>query len=243
VSNDFSPAQQAIIERTSRFVRSELSDEPTGHDWWHAERVRNVATLIARSEGADLFVVSLASLLHDVGDFKFTKSDEEGPCRAGLFLTDLQVDAQVVLAVQDIMRCLSFKGSGVQDSCLSLEGQCVQDADRLDAIGAVGVARTFAYGGFVRRPIHNPDLPPSEHQTAEEYRNSLGTTINHFYEKLLLVQDRLKTDTAQKIAQRRQDYMMGFLAEFEDEWKGSDLIDALGWRPPLVGAAVSFREY
>jgi uncharacterized protein len=243
MSNDLSSAQQSIIERSSRFVRSELSNEPTGHDWWHAERVRNVATLIARNEGADLFVVSLASLLHDVGDFKFTKSDEEGPRRAGLFLTDLKVARQIVFAVQDIIRCLSFKGSGVQDSCLSLEGKCVQDADRLDAIGAVGVARTFAYGGFVHRPIHDPDLAPSEHRTAEEYRNSLGTTINHFYEKLLLVQQRLKTDTAQKMARRRQDYMKGFLAEFEDEWKGSDLIDALGERSQLVGAAVSFREY
>jgi uncharacterized protein len=240
--NDLSPAQQAAIERTSRFVRSELSDEPTGHDWWHAERVRNVATVIARSEGADLFIVTLASLLHDVGDFKFTQSDEEGPRRAGLFLTDLKVEPQIISAVQEIIRRLSFKGSGVQESSLSLEGRCVQDADRLDAIGAVGVARTFAYGGYVHRPIHDPDLPPSEHRSAEEYRNSMGTTINHFYEKLLLVQECLKTDTARKIAKRRQDYMTGFLAEFEDEWKGSDLIDALGERS-LVGAAVSFREY
>jgi uncharacterized protein len=222
--NELTSDQQAVIESTSRFVRSELSNEPTGHDWWHAERVRNVATLIARSEGADLFIVSIASLVHDVGDFKFTKSDEEGPRRAGVFLADLKVDPKIISAVQEIIRSLSFKGSGVQESCLSIEGKCVQDADRLDAIGAVGVARTFAYGGFVHRPMHDPDVPPSEHRTAEEYRNSLGTTINHFYEKLLLVQERLKTDTARKMARRRQDYMTGFLAEFEQEWKGSDLI-------------------
>lgn len=238
---ELSPTQQAAIELTSRFVRSELSDEPTGHDWWHAERVRNVATLIARSESADLFVVALASLLHDVGDFKFTGSDDEGPRRAQQFLRGIQIAPVVVDAVQEIIRHLSFKGSGVQDVPMSLEGRCVQDADRLDAIGAVGVARTFAYGGFVHRPIHDPEVPPAERQTAAEYRNSVGTTINHFHEKLLLVQDRLRTETAMRIAKRRQNYMLDFLAEFEEEWKGKDAVEVIDDNGIPANAILSFR--
>jgi len=227
MDNVLSRSQQGVVDRTSQFVKSELCDEPTGHDWWHAERVRNVAALIASSEGADIFTVSLAALLHDVGDFKFTGSNEEGPRRAGEFLTGEQVEPEIVAQVQDIIRRMSFKGNSVKDASLSLEGQCVQDADRLDAIGAVGVARTFAYGGYVRRLIHDPDLAPSEHHTVAEYRNTRGTTINHFHEKLLLLQRRLNTDTACRIAQRRHDYMIGFLAEFEREWKGSDVAEAL----------------
>jgi uncharacterized protein len=227
MDNVFSRSQQAVVDRTARFVRSELSGEPTGHDWWHAERVRNVATLIASSEGADIFTVSLAALLHDVGDFKFTGSEEEGPRRAGEFLTGERVEPEIVAQVQDIIRRMSFKGNGVKDPTLSLEGQCVQDADRLDAIGAVGVARTFAYGGYVRRLIHDPDVAPAEHHTVAEYRNSHGTTINHFHEKLLLLQRRLNTETGCRIAKRRHDYMIGFLTEFEREWKGSDVADAL----------------
>jgi uncharacterized protein len=227
MASNLDPIQLRVIECTSEFVHTKLANEPTGHDWWHAERVRNVATLIATSEGADTYIVSLASLLHDVDDFKFTRSDEAGPRAAELFLTSMNVQPYAIAAVQDIIRYLSFKGKGVQEARLSLEGQCVQDADRLDAIGAVGVARTFAYGGFVHRPIHDPDIPPIEHKTAEEYRNSVGTTINHFYEKLLLVQERLRTGTAVRMAKHRQDYMVGFLREFEKEWVGLDVVSAM----------------
>jgi uncharacterized protein len=210
----------AQLRATEDLVRTKLGDEPTGHDWWHADRVRRNALQIAEQEGANLLIVELAALLHDIADYKFTGSDETGPQLAAEWLLSIGIDRPVADAVADIIRWMSFRGANVDTPRLSLEGQCVQDADRLDAIGAIGIARTFAYGGYVRRPIHDPEQPPVLHTTVESYRSSLGTTINHFHEKLLLLRSRMNTRTAQGLAAQRHEYLAGFLAQFEAEWAG-----------------------
>jgi uncharacterized protein len=207
-----------VVARTSDFVRDLLGSEPTGHDWWHAERVRLLAHHIAEDEGADTFVVELAALLHDVADAKFSGSDEAGPRAARQWLTSMSVESKVVDSVVEIIQRMSFRGAGVAEKSISVEGRCVRDADRLDAIGAIGIARTFAYGGYVGRPLYDPELPAQTHSTPESYRNNLGSTINHFHEKLLLLRERLHTDSARKIADRRHEFMTRFLDEFRAEW-------------------------
>jgi uncharacterized protein len=209
---------ESVLEQTAHFVKGELSGEPTGHDWWHARRVRALACEIASREGADCYIVQLAALLHDIGDFKFTGDEEIGAKMAAEWLSSVGVEVAVVSAVKDIIRGLSFVGAGVPEVDLSLEGMCVQDADRLDALGAIGIARTFAYGGYARRPIHDPGVPPVIHDTAESYRTSVGTTINHFHEKLLLLRDRMRTRTGQEMAVARHEYMVDFLQQFEMDW-------------------------
>ncbi|MEE6307437.1 HD domain-containing protein [Plantactinospora veratri] len=217
------PGSHSEVARlTSEFVRSRLGGEPTGHDWWHALRVRKLACHIAQAEGADAEVVELAALLHDIADAKFTGSDDDGPRVAAEWLRSVNVDEAVVGAVSDIVAHISFKGALLPDEPLSPEGACVRDADRLDAMGAVGIARTFAYGGYVRRPIHDPEQPPVLHDSVESYRRTLGTTTNHFHEKLLLLRDRLITPTGRALGRRRHQVMLDFLCEFEMEWDGRD---------------------
>jgi uncharacterized protein len=218
MADDATPSDQVVLLATEDHVRDLLGSEPTGHDWWHAERVRVLARNIAAEEGADIFVVELAALLHDVADAKFTGSDETGPQAAREWLTTLSVEPKTIDSVTDIIRRMSYKGALVAEQPLSVEGRCVQDADRLDAMGAIGIARTFAYGGYVHRPIHDPDVPAERHATPEAYRNNIGTTINHFHEKLLLLRDRLNTDSARRIAERRHEFMMRFLHQFHAEW-------------------------
>lgn len=216
-------AEAAISEsiaRTSEFVRVELAGESTGHDWWHAERVRALARHIAVRERADVLVVQIAALLHDLADEKF--SGAIGVVRD--WLAGLPVNDRVRAAVLEIVRGISYRGAGVADRKLSLAGRCVRDADRLDAMGAIGVARTFAYGGRVGRPIHDPGQPPVPHQTAAAYYAATGTTINHFHEKLLLLQDRLATPTGRELGRRRQEFMLQFLAQFQAEWDDPALL-------------------
>lgn len=177
-----------------------------------------MAKHIAEREGADVYVVELAALLHDVADAKFTGSDETGPRAARDWLATLAVEPETIESVADIIGRMSFKGALVAEEPLSIEGRCVQDADRLDALGAIGIARTFAYGGYVRRPLHDPDVPAEQHATPDGYRNNVGTTINHFQEKLLLLRDRLHTESARRIAERRHEFMIGFLDQFRAEW-------------------------
>jgi uncharacterized protein len=212
------PFDQDVLVQTERYVRDLLGSEPTGHDWWHAERVRLLAKHIAVNEGADLFVVELAALLHDVADAKFSGSDEAGPQAAREWLGAMPVAPETVEAVAVIIARMSYKGAFVPEQPLSAEGQCVQDADRLDAMGAIGIARTFAYGGYIRRPLHDPAVSVDLHTAPDAYRNNVGTTINHFHEKLLLLRDRLHTDSARRIADRRHDFMIGFLHQFQSEW-------------------------
>ena len=213
--------QAAIIERTADFVRDRLTGDATGHDWWHIERVRVLARRLCLEEGADLFVVELAALLHDIADWKFHHGDlEAGPRAAAAWLEDCGVETAVIGRVCDIVGSLSFKGAQVPTPMATLEGQVVQDADRLDALGAVGIARAFAYGGSQQREIYNPEVAPESHDSFAAYQSSGSTTINHFHEKLLLLADRMNTGAARRLAAGRHSYMKSFLERFRKEWEG-----------------------
>lgn len=212
-----------ILRNTLDYVRRELQDDSSGHDWWHVRRVWRNAVAICEREGADRFVVELAALLHDLDDWKLNPSADGRPVRAEAWLARMGVDAQVIGAVCSIITHLSFKGAGVENRIDTLEGRIVQDADRLDAIGAVGIGRAFAYGGHKGRAMHDPDEPPRFHATFEDYKNSRGTTVNHFHEKLLLLKERMNTGTAKRIAEARHAYMEDFLEQFMKEWDGLDV--------------------
>lgn len=212
-----------VVAATSDFVREQLHGEQTGHDWWHSQRVMQLATRIGIDENADILVVRLAALLHDIKDFKFVGNFEDGPRLARSWLTSLGVEERVIRPIEQIVRDVSFKGAKVEETDLPIEGQCVRDADRLDAMGAIGIARTFAYGGYVGRPIHDPDCFPVLHESLDAYVNSTGTTINHFHEKLLLLRDRLTTDTGRKLGALRHQRLVRFLDEFDEEWALGEL--------------------
>lgn len=213
--------QEAVIEQTAAHVRSQLEGEGTGHDWWHIERVLKNAIHIGREEGADLFIVQLAALLHDIADHKFHGGDDSvGPKVARQWLESINVDPNIVEHVGLIVRDISFKGADVIAAMHSLEGKVVQDADRLDAIGAIGIARAFAYGGFKQRELYNPAIKPERHDSFETYKNSQAPTINHFYEKLLLLKDRMNTATGQAMAAERHRFMEMYLEKFFKEWEG-----------------------
>ena len=209
-----------IIARTADHVRRLLSIEGS-HDWFHVERVWRTALAIGREEGADLLVVELAALLHDVADWKFAGGDHEaGPRASEMWLSVLGVSPAVIAHVCSIISGLSFKGAGVATPMPTLEGQVVQDADRLDALGAIGIARAFAYGGHKGRALYDPAIPPQPHDSFEAYKKSSGPTINHFYEKLLLLKDRMNTRTGKRLADGRHAFMTKFLEEFFNEWEG-----------------------
>ncbi|EHQ27825.1 HD domain-containing protein [Mucilaginibacter paludis] len=210
-----------LIDKTAEYVRQTLQGAEAGHDWWHIQRVWNNAKLIGRQEAVDMLVVELAALLHDIADSKFYGGDEEiGPEMAGLFLRSIDTDAAIVEHVQQIIRNMSFKASFEKLSFTSPELQVVQDADRLDAIGAIGIARAFTYGGFKNREMHNPDIAPNLNMSKEEYKNTSAPTINHFHEKLLLLKDRMNTSTGKMIAQQRHAFMEQYLEQFYAEWEG-----------------------
>ena len=209
------------INQTVQFVKHSLREAETGHDWWHINRVWNNAKLIWQTESANQFVVELAALLHDIADSKFHNGDEEiGPQRAGDFLKSIQVEESVITHVQQIIRNMSFKASLGEVNFHSKELEIVQDSDRLDAIGAIGIARAFTYGGFKNRELYNPEIPPALNMSKEEYKNSTAPTINHFYEKLLLLKDKMNTDTGSRIAGERHQFMLTYLAQFNNEWNG-----------------------
>jgi len=209
---------QKVIDETINFVRNKLEGESSGHDWWHVHRVWKNAIQIGRREHVNMLVVQLAALLHDIADWKMHGGDiMVGPRIAREFLRTMAIDDQIIDHVCDIIEKISFKGAKVACIPLSKEGQVVQDADRLDAIGAIGIARAFAYGGFKNREIYNPAVKPTLHETFEQYKNSTGTSINHFHEKLLLLKDIMNTDTAKEIALKRHAFMEHYLAEFYQE--------------------------
>jgi uncharacterized protein len=213
--------QSVIIQKTADYVCDVLADDATGHDWWHIHRVRQLALRIGRDEEANLFVVELAALLHDIADWKFHDGDETlGPRRASAWLAGQGVDPTTIDHVAEIVARVSFKGAGVATPMRSLEGNVVQDADRLDALGAIGIARTFAYGAHAGNPIHTPDAAPVQHESFAAYKSAKGTTINHFYEKLLLLADRMNTDTGRVLAKQRHAFMEQFLERFFAEWDG-----------------------
>jgi uncharacterized protein len=208
-----------IIQQTADHVRGLLAGDSSGHDWLHIERVRRTALAIGREEGADLVVVELAALLHDVADWKFEGGDHTaGPREAGRWLAGLGVNPTVTDHVCQIIAGLSFKGAGVATPMATLEGQIVQDADRLDALGAIGVARAFAYGGHKGQPIYDPATSPQPHASFDEYKRGGGSTINHFYEKLLLLKDRMNTATGRRLAAERHQFLERYLEQFFAEW-------------------------
>ncbi len=211
-----------ILERTRTHVQALLQGESSGHDWWHVYRVWRNAAHIAAHEPVDIFVVELAALLHDIADWKFHGGDvTAGPRAARAWLATLTVDDAVITRVCDIIGTMSFKGAGVPSAMRTREGMVVQDADRLDAIGAIGIARTFAYGGHMNRDIWDPATEPQAHASAEDYLAGTGSTIDHFYEKLLLLRDRMNTETGRRMANERHAFMKAYLERFYTEWEGT----------------------
>ncbi len=213
---------ESIINKTIQFVKKELQNAESGHDWFHIERVYNNANLIAKDENVDILVVKLAALLHDIADSKFTNGDETiGPKKAKTFLNSINLETDKAHHIVQIIANMSFSKSLENKKLFtSLELQVVQDADRLDAIGAIGIARAFNYGGYKNRLMYDPAIAPKLKQTKEAYKNSKAPTINHFYEKLLLLKDKMNTKTGKKIATERHNFMKLFLEQFYNEWNG-----------------------
>lgn len=211
----------SLIDKTISFVKEKLKDAEAGHDWFHMQRVYKNALLIADGEKCDLEVVKLGALLHDIADSKFHDGDESvGPKVAREFLESQNASEEIIVHVVNIIENISFKGGNFEKKFTSKELEIVQDADRLDALGAIGIARTFNYGGFKNRPLYNPDIAPNLNMSKEEYKNSESPTLNHFYEKLLLLKDKMNTETGKKIAQERHQFMELFLSQFYAEWDG-----------------------
>ena len=211
-----------IIEQTVSFVKATLKDAEGGHDWWHIQRVWHNAQTIAQSENCDALVVSLAALLHDIADAKFHQGDENiGPAKATQFLQTLSLSPEIIEHVENIIRNISFKGGNFTSHFTSIELSVVQDADRLDALGAIGIARAFNYGGFKNREIYNPKIAPEMEMTKERYKQQSAPTINHFYEKLLLLKDRMNTATGKQMAEQRHQFMETYLQQFYQEWDGA----------------------
>lgn len=210
-----------FLEKTRKYVKGKMSGESTGHDWFHAERVVNMALKIAQSEkNVDVFLVEIAALLHDIGDWKLNTSDKTEEEILTETMTLLSFPKELQTKVLDIVPNMSFSKNVSEKKELSIEGKIVQDADRLDSLGAIGIARAFAYGGKQKRELYNPDIKPRTFQDTAAYRNSKSHTVNHFYEKLFLLKDLMNTPYAQKIAEKREHYMKEFLDEFLSEWNG-----------------------
>lgn len=212
--------QNEIIQKTAEYIKLEFGDDSSGHDWWHIYRVWKNALSICEQEKADVFLVELAALLHDLDDWKFNESEDETPYRAKAWMQECGIELRIIEQVCEIIMHVSYKGARVENKMRSLEGFIVQDADRLDAIGAIGIGRAFAYGGYKNRQMYDPDSPPNLHNSFEQYKNSKSATINHFYEKLLLLKDMMNTVTAKRIAEQRHEVMLQFLDQFMREWEG-----------------------
>ncbi len=213
-----------MVAATAKHVEKLFAGEGSGHDWWHIKRVWQNALMIGRQEKADLTIVQLGALLHDIADWKFHAGDEEaGPKAARQWLLSLDAPEELIERVCQIVKEVTFKGAGVDTTPTSLEAQVVQDADRLDAIGAIGIGRAFAYGGHKGREMYHPGQEPQLHASFEEYKKNQSPTLNHFYEKLFLLKDRLNTRTGQQMAQERHAYMQNFVERFLLEWHGEEL--------------------
>lgn len=213
-----------IIEQTKQFIQAKLSSDYTGHDWWHINRVWKTAKLIAQKEDANMLLVELAALLHDIADWKLHGGDEQaGPNVAHQWLSSFNLDNTIIDTVCDIILNMSFKGANVVSKLKTMEGCIVQDADRLDAMGAIGIARTFAFGGAFAQPIYDPEIAITYHNTIESYKHKKTTSINHFYEKLLLLKDRMNTATGKQLAENRHQFMVLFLQQFHQDWESSFL--------------------
>lgn len=213
--------KQLVLKKTVEFVKKTLAEAEGGHDWWHIYRVTNTARHIATKENADMFIVELGALLHDIADSKFNDGNEYiGAQIAREFLTSLNLETHIILHIENIINNVSFKGGKEKQTFSSIELDVIQDADRLDALGAIGIARTFNYGGFKNRKIYDPDIKPDLNMTKEQYKNSTAPTINHFYEKLFLLKDKMNTNTGKQMAIKRHEYMEEFIMQFKNEWNG-----------------------
>lgn len=214
-------AGDGLIERVAARVQALFAGEGSGHDWHHIARVRRLACQLAEREGARREIVELGALLHDIADWKFHGGDDSaGPRAAAGLLVEEGVAPEIVAAVAAIVAGVSYRGAGVVTAMPTPEGRCVQDADRLDALGAIGIARCFAYGGHAGRPIHDPEQPPQLHASAEAYKAARGSSLNHFYEKLLLLRDRMQTASGRALAEERHRFVEDFLRQFLAEWDG-----------------------
>jgi len=214
--------KQQVINNTILYVKETLQGAEGGHDYFHIERVYKTALTIAKTENVNNFIVALGALLHDIADSKFYNGDETiGPKKARKFLEAQGVNEEIIIHIEKIIKNISFKGGNFKKEFTSKELEVIQDADRLDAIGAIGIARCFNYGGFKNRALYDPDILPNLHMTKEEYKKSTAPTINHFYEKLLLLKDRMNTTTGKKIAEERHNFMQTFLNQFFKEWNGN----------------------
>ena len=212
--------KREVINKITEYLEKNFKNEATGHDYWHFVRVWKIAKYIAKKEGGGRFVIELGALLHDIADWKFNGGTNEiGIEKAKALLQSFNVDEKTINQVCYIIDNISFKGAKVKSSMETKEGKIVQDADKLDALGAIGIARAFAYGGKLNREIYNPDIKPTMHASFEEYKNSKGTTVNHFYEKLLLLKDLMNTKTGKQIAQKRNQFIKDYLKEFFKEWE------------------------
>jgi uncharacterized protein len=216
--------KKKIVSQTVSFVKQSLTDKGSSHDWWHIYRVWNMAKRLARAEGADMFIVEVASLLHDIADRKLNKGDEQvGLQKVREFLTSYIQDEVIIKSIISIIENYSYTAHlKNKKNILSLEGKIVQDADRLDAIGAIGIARAFSYGGQVGRPLYDPSIAPRKNVSAKKYTAAPSPSINHFYEKLLLLKDLMNTKSAKKIAKKRHEFMERYLEQFYKEWNGED---------------------
>lgn len=212
-------ASNSLVDRVAQHIKAKFAGEGSGHDWHHINRVRRLAKQIAASEGANQDVAELAALVHDIADWKFHNGDEIiGPREAERLLSEEGAETEVIEQVVEIVRTISYKGAGVVTAMKTLEGRCVQDADRLDAIGAIGIARCFAYGGHAGRLMYDPNELPVMHATAEAYKAAKGHSLNHFYEKLFLLKDRMNTPTGLALAEERHQFMEEYVRRFLDEW-------------------------
>lgn len=211
--------EKQALRATEEYVQEVFSDEGSGHDWWHIHRVRKMALRIAETEGGNLFIIEMAALLHDIDDWKL---NTENSSKVSAWLKKLKINHLQSLLILEIINQVSFKGAGVENKSSTIEAKIVQDADRLDAIGAIGIARAFAYGGHKNRLLHIPDSTPEFHTDFESYKKNQSSTVNHFYEKLLLLKNSLNTETAIEIAKNRHIFMEEFLQHFFDEWEGNE---------------------
>lgn len=210
---------EKVIESTEKYVAHEFGSEGSGHDWFHIDRVRKMALRIGIQEKCDLFITEMAALLHDLDDWKIAGFESKSFSKAEKWLTEVNVEPEVAAKIIQVIREVSFKGAKTETPVSSVEAAVVQDADRLDAIGAIGIARTFSYGGHKNRLIHHPEVPVDLHENFQAYRQSEAPTINHFYEKLLLLKDRMNTKAARSIAEGRHQFMVDYLGQFFDEWE------------------------
>lgn len=213
------PTRHKVMEAAERFARSELENDTSGHDWWHIHRVVRMAERLAREEGANAYVCTIAALLHDVADEKLNESKESGLRKVGDWMEAQPMEPEDREHVLEIIANMSYN-AGANPPMRTLEGQVVQDADRLDAIGAIAIARTFVYAGWKGHPIYDPRIPPRDSMTPAEYRQGKSTAVNHFHEKLLKLKDRLNTPSAKRIAEERHRYMQAYLERFMQEWEG-----------------------